>query len=268
MPEGHTVHRLARELARTFGGDTVRASSPQGRFVDGAEALDGGTLRSTDAHGKHLFMRFQSAQPSVHWVHIHLGLYGKFKFGTGPAPEPRGALRLRLENDASYADLRGPTACTLVTPPEVEAIHERLGADPLRADADPGQAWRRISRSRAPIGGLLMDQQVVSGVGNVYRAEVLFRHEINPYRAGREVRDDEWDAVWTDLRVLLRAGVRAGRIVTTRPEDRLGRGRVTREQAHYVYGRADLPCRVCGTPVRREVLATRNLYWCPTCQPG
>jgi endonuclease-8 len=111
VPEGHTVHRLAREHRARFGDSSVAVSSPQGRFAAGAALLDGRRLESTDAYGKHLFLGFGADQ----WLHVHLGLYGSWTFGSLPAPPPRGALRLRLEGNQSYADLRGPTACDLVT---------------------------------------------------------------------------------------------------------------------------------------------------------
>ena len=91
MPEGHTIHRLARRHARLLVGQRVAADSPQGRFDDGARLLDGRVLDATDAWGKHLFHRYDDL-----WLHVHLGLYGKFRDGVLPAPEPRGALRLRL----------------------------------------------------------------------------------------------------------------------------------------------------------------------------
>jgi endonuclease-8 len=268
VPEGHTIHRLARDHKRLFGGAPVAASSPQGRFTAGAALLDGLVLTRTDAHGKHLFHGYGGAgRTPGQWLHIHLGLYGKFQLGEVPEPPPVGQVRLRLVGAGHYADLRGPIACEVLTPADKAALHDRLGADPLRGDADPEAAWRRISRSRTTIGQLLMDQAVVAGVGNVYRAEVLFRHGIDPHRPGRDLDRASWDAVWADLVALLRAGVRAGRIVTTRPEDRDRRsGTPTREDATYVYRRAGLPCRVCGTPVLTEPMAGRNLYWCPTCQ--
>ncbi len=265
MPEGHTIHRLARDHARLFRGRRVRASSPQGRFEAGAALLDGRALERLDPWGKHLLYGFEADL----WLHVHLGLYGKWSSGPLPAPPPKGALRLRLEGGVAYADLRGPTACEIVTPPQVEALFARLGPDPLRRDADPEQAWARISRSRTGVGVLLMDQSVVAGVGNVYRAEALYRAGLSPYRPGREVGRATWDALWLDLVTLLRAGVRAGRIVTTRPEHRSRRsGRPTREDSHYVYRRAGLPCRVCGTPVQTAVMVARNLFWCPHCQPA
>ncbi len=144
----------------------------------------------------------------------------------------------------------------------------RLGPDPLRRDADPERAWERLSRSRRSVGELLMDQSVLAGIGNVYRAEVLYRAGLSPFRPGRDVPRRLWDLMWPDLRSLLQAGVRAGRIVTTEREDRSRRsGTARREDAHYVYRRHGLPCRRCGTEVLTQVMAGRNLFWCPVCQP-
>jgi len=266
MPEGHTIHRLAREHHALLGGHTLRASSPQGRFADGATLLDGGVLRRVEPYGKHLWYHVaQDDGTPVRLLHVHLGLYGTFTAGETPAPEPRGALRLRLATDTSWVDLRGPTACEVVTPPERVALLARLGPDPLRRGTDSNRAYDRISRSRAPVGALLMDQSVLAGVGNVYRAEVLFRGSLSPFRPGRDLPRAGWDALWGDLVALMRDGVRRGRIVTTRREDRPrgSSGSVAREDAHYVYRRAGQPCRRCGSEVRTVELAGRNLYWCP-----
>jgi len=241
----------------------VAASSPQGRFVTGAELLDGRTLETTDAWGKHLFHRYSDRL----WLHVHLGLYGKFTDGVQPVPEPRGALRLRLQTEERWVDLRGPTACEVVDPTRKSAITDALGPDPLRAAADPDIAARRIARSRVAIAALLMNQAVVAGIGNVYRAEILYRHRIPPSLPGRELDPVVWADLWGDLITLMRAGVRSGRIVTTRPEDReRPSGPARRDDAFYVYRRTGLPCRVCGTPIARTVLVMRNLFWCPRCQ--
>jgi formamidopyrimidine-DNA glycosylase len=273
LPEGHSVRRQATRLLRVLGGRRVRASSPQGRFAEGARLLDGRVLRSTDAHGKHLFAGFatsETARPD-RWLHVHLGLYGVWlEHDHDPAEEPeppRGAVRLRLTAGSTTADLRGPTACEVLTAPQVRDVHGRLGADPLRRDADPEAAWQRLRRSRTPVGALLMQQDLVAGVGNVYRAEVLFRAGLDPHRPGSAVDRETWDRLWADLVALMRAGVRAGRIVTTRPEHRSRRsGPASREDAHYVYRRTGLPCRLCGTPVVAEPFVARTLYRCPVCQ--
>ncbi len=263
MPEGHTIHRLARDHTPLLVGRAVGASSPQGRFATGAGILDGRVMERIEPYGKHLFHWYEGALI----LHVHLGLYGKWTVGAGAPPPPRGALRLRLTTDEAWFDLRGPIACELMAPEERELVLGRLGPDPLRRDADPERAWARVARSRAAIGQLLMDQAVLAGIGNVYRAEVLYRARLSPFRPGREVDRLAWEALWLDLRTLLRAGVRSGRIVTTERGDRARRtGPARREDAHYVYRRTGLPCRRCGTPVRSEVMATRNLFWCPVCQ--
>lgn len=335
MPEGHTIHRLAAELNRRFAGVQVGVSSPQGRFTDSADLLDGATIVRSTAHGKHVFIDFGAHR----FVHIHLGLFGRVAFGVfGPGaarrtvgvwagrdiaylsgiapvgapagtadaphpeaaggdagagadtadtdaddadvvdpaetgtdapPPPRGAVRLRLIGNGDYLDLRGPTACELLEPAGVAAIRARLGPDPLRRDGHEEEFVRRVRSRRVDVGALLMDQRVVAGIGNVYRAELLYRHGLTPFRLGRDVDEATLRAMWEDLRVLMRAGVRTGRIVTTRPADRPhARGYVRRDEAHYVYRRNGLPCRVCGTEVATRVVAGRNLFWCPFCQPG
>lgn len=267
MPEGHTLHRLAREHQADFGDRAVRVSSPQGRFTAGAAQLDGVLFEHAEAHGKHLFHHY--ATDAV--VHVHLGLYGAFTDFPLPAPEPRGQVRLRLEGDERGTDLRGPIRCDLVTPDEAEARRAKLGPDPLRDDADPEQSWRRVSRSRTSVAALLMDQSVLAGVGNVYRAEVLFRHGIPPTTPGRSLGRERWNLIWDDLIDLMADGVKVGRIDTVRPEhEPQVTGRAPREDRHggevYVYRRAGLPCLVCATPVALADLHARNLYWCPTCQ--
>lgn len=280
MPEGHTLHRLADEIAATFAGRVVRVGSPQGRFADSAALLDGQVLVGAEAWGKHLFIAF----PDERFVHVHLGLYGTFQVHRDEqelAP-PVGQVRLRLlaatsvgpaDEDTlfSWADLRGATTCELVTREERDAVVARSGPDPLRDDADPDRAWARIRRSKAPIGGLLMDQAVLAGVGNVYRAELLFRHRIDPMRPGNTLRVGQWQAMWEDLVVLMREGVRTGRIDTVRPEHTPeAMGRPPRRDDHggevYVYRRHGQACHVCGANVRTAELQGRNLFWCPQCQ--
>lgn len=271
MPEGHTIHRLAASHVDLLGGEVVRTSSPQGRFAAGAARLDGATLTASDAHGKHLFHRYEANGGEPIWLHVHLGLYGTFVSGEPPAPSPIGQVRVRWEGRRGYLDLRGPTACELITEPEKAALHDRLGADPLRDDADPARAEQRVLRSRTPVGQLLMDQSVVAGVGAAYRAETLFRLGVDPYLPGRALAPATWRAIWADLGELLRDGFRTGRIDTVRPQhlpEAMGRPpRVDRHGGEvYVYRRAGQPCLVCDEPVRSAVLNARNLYWCPRCQ--
>ncbi len=290
MPEGHTLHRLATGLHASFAGRVVTASSPQGRFAGGAALLDGRRLTRARAHGKHLFVDFvpagapwrparsgPSLQDDRRVLHVHLGLYGTFTTGQDDAPGERGALRLRLVardgEPRPWADLRGPTACELLEPDELAVLEARLGPDPLMADRrGEGRAAfvANLRRSRSAIGGLLMRQDLVAGIGNIYRAELLYRAGVNPFVPGREVPEQVLGAMWDDLGVLMRAGVSSGRIVTTAPRHRLddaGRRTRSREGAHYVYKRTSKPCRVCATPVLGGEMVARTIFWCPVCQP-
>lgn len=268
MPEGHTLHRLARLHQRRFAGAPVAVSSPQGRFASGA--VDGRVLLRTSAWGKHLFHHYAPFGGGP-IVHVHLGLYGAFtewpRENGSALPDPVGQVRMRMVGAGYGTDLRGPTVCEVVDAGQVGDVVARLGPDPLRADAAPAPAWARIAKSRRPIGALLMDQAVIAGVGNVYRSELLFRHGIDPYRSGRAIGEAEFAAAWTDLVALMKVGLRRGQIVVVRPEHdhgppsyRPGRPRT------YVYRRAGEPCRVCGTPILTAVLEGRNVFWCPTCQ--
>ena len=271
MPEGHTVHRLANAFNGVFRGSRVAASSPQGRFAEGAAALDGRVLAGAEACGKQMFLHFGDDV----WVRVHLGLYGMWRFA-GPGlegfgrrrgkaaaeegwpPAPRGAVRLRLVAERHVADLSGPTACAVTDGFGRTAALARLGEDPLREDAEPERAFAKIKASRTAIGALLMRQDIVAGIGNIYRAEVLFRARLEPHRAGRELDTGLWGALWTDLAELMRDGVRTGRIVTT--------GRRRRGESVWVSHRAGKPCLVCGSPVLAEPMAGRTLYWCGVCQ--
>lgn len=273
MPEGHTLHRLAHEIDTTFAGRVTRSHSPQGRFAAGAARVDGRRVDHAEAYGKHLFVEFggDHGGGADETVHVHLGLYGSMAFGHGDDTPPVGAVRWRLAAPGTYADLRGATTCELLLPGEVDAVVARLGPDPLRADADPDDAWRRISATSSSLATLLMDQKVLAGVGNVYRAELLFRHRVDPFMEGRFLRRHEWERMWQDLVGLMAYGYDHGRIDTVRPEHEPdAMGRPPRKDDHggevYVYRRTGMPCHVCGTAVRMREVGARNLFWCPRCQ--
>ncbi|SFI29421.1 MULTISPECIES: Fpg/Nei family DNA glycosylase [Microbacterium] len=330
MPEGHSVHRIARQFDRNFVGRTVSASSPQGRFAEGAALLSGREATAARAVGKQMFLAFEDDL----WLRVHLGLYGAWDFageilvdptiasangrmgqtnqrGTDLAPilddagenslssigAPRrtrvhvrmseqtqglgedgdewpppvvGQVRLRLLTDTTCADLRGPTACVLQTPDEVGATIAKLGPDPLVDDPAEGEErfTAVVRRKPTSIALLLMDQSVVGGIGNVYRAELLFRARLNPHTPGREVPEEIVRQIWRDWVRLLAIGVETGQMMTMDDLDpaayRLAMA--NRDDRHWVYRRAGLPCRVCGTAIVLEELAARKLYWCPRCQ--
>ncbi|MCA2213463.1 Fpg/Nei family DNA glycosylase [Jidongwangia harbinensis] len=268
MPEGHTIHRLAVRHRELFAGHRVAVSSPQGRFTAGAASLSGHTLVDTEAYGKHLLHHFDTGRT----LHIHLGLYGRFTDGEPPVPEPVGQVRLRMTTDRHWLDLRGPTACEVFDPPQVVTLRSRLGADPLRDDADPAAAYARLGTSTRAVFALLLDQSIVAGCGLIYANEVLFRAGLAPTTPGRGISAQGWHEMWEDLRALMKEGVARGRIDTVHtahtPEAMQRAPRVDRHGGEvYVYRRPGQKCYVCGTEIARSPMAGRNLYWCPTCQP-
>jgi endonuclease-8/formamidopyrimidine-DNA glycosylase len=300
VPEGHSVRRLAHQFGDVFTGEALSVSSPQGRFAAGAALLDGHRLTDSRAHGKHLFLHFDHAMV----LHVHLGLYGAWDFGgdatfrgassigaprkvgeqelsddggdgaagdlayLGP-PEPRGAVRVRLVSPHGWADLRGATTCAVITEAESLAVLARLGPDPLRNLPEDRSRFAAGLRARkTPVAALLMDQKVIAGVGNVYRAEVLFRQRLDPWLPGNALSRGAAGLLWDDTAAVMADGVRDGRIITTPAVYRdPGAPLPAAEDAHYVYKREGLPCRVCAGPVAVTELVGRKLYWCPGCQP-
>ncbi len=301
MPEGHSVHRIARQFATHFVGKETAVSSPQGRFTEGATRLDGHRILDARAVGKQMFLEFDNRL----WLRVHLGLYGAWDFagdftadaaedslssigaprrtrlrmseqevlrdaGTDFPPEPIGAVRVRLLTHDTVADLRGPTACEVQTPEQVDASIAKLGPDPLVDDQSVGEE-RFVSVVRkkpTAIALLLMDQAVVSGIGNVYRAELLFRARLNPHTPGRLVPEETLRALWRDWCLLLAVGVKTGQMLTMdglKPTA-YRKALAHRDDRHWVYHRAGLPCRLCGTTILREELGGRKLYWCPSDQ--
>ena len=331
MPEGHSVHRIARQFDRNFVGKPMQASSPQGRFAEGAAVLDGREAVSVKAVGKQMFLEAEGDL----WLRVHLGLYGAWDFageilldptiasangrmgqtnqrgtdldapilddagenslasigaprrarvhvrmseqtkgledeGAEWPPPVVGQVRLRLMTDITAADLRGPTACVLQTPDEMLATVAKLGPDPLVGD--PGENEERFVRAvrkkGTAIALLLMDQSVVSGIGNVYRAEMLYRARLNPHTPGKQVPEETVRELWRDWARLLPIGVETGQMMTMDDlsTEQYRAAMASRDDRHWVYHRAGLPCRVCGTEIVLEELGARKLYWCPRCQ--
>ncbi|MCP4191345.1 MAG: Fpg/Nei family DNA glycosylase [Planctomycetaceae bacterium] len=262
MPEGHTIHRIARDHQRDFAGQKMKISSPQGRFSDGAEILTGRTLQGVEAHGKHLCYCWSGGKR----LHIHLGLYGKFRRHKMPLPEPRGQVRLRAIGDRNAFDLNGPTACEVIKKQDWAAIQDRLGPDPLRDDADVDRVWDRIQKSRSAIGTLLLNQAVIAGVGNVYRSEVLHLLQIHPDTPGNALSREQFDVLWQRIQTLLKIGVKYNRIIIAEPED-VGkpRSRMNRSERLLVYKR-DF-CIRCDAPIESWILGSRKVFACTRCQP-
>ncbi|MBW3557566.1 MAG: Fpg/Nei family DNA glycosylase [Actinobacteria bacterium] len=262
MPEGHTIHRLALDHRRALAGGPVSVSSPQGRFTDAARSLDERVLEGVEAYGKHLFYDFGGGD----LIHVHLGLFGRFVHHAPPPPMPRETVRLRMSGLNGTWDLIGATECALIDPAVRQAIFARLGPDPLRRDADPEAARCKLQRRRTPVGVALLDQSVIAGVGNVYRAEILHVHGIHPETPADAVGREQFDSIWSTLVGWMRHGLQDQVIITVDPKE-VGkpRSRITKGEALWVYKQQR--CRRCGGEVRRWDLAGRWAYACESCQP-
>lgn len=266
MPEGHTIHRLARDHTRQFAGQKMIVTSPQGRFESEAELLSGRKLLAAEAHGKHLFYRFGARRKADHsLVHIHLGLYGKFRLHKNPAPEPRGAVRVRMIGKEKSFDLNGPNCCEILSLDKYEVLLNRLGQDPLRDDADPELVWERIRKSRTPIGTMLLNQAVIAGVGNVYRADILFLLGIHPERLCNSIERETFEELWALTVKLLNVGVKYNRIITANHEA-LGKtpSRLNARERLVCYKKTR--CIECGARIRKWTLGARTMYACEKCQ--
>jgi len=257
MPEGHTIHRAARDHAALIGGKIVAATSPQGRFADGAAEIDGATCTGAGALGKHLLYSFSNGQV----LHIHLGLGGYFTLHEKPVDPPREVTRLRLETATSAIDIIGPNTCELIPEAEMAAFRLRYGPDLLADTPDPERAIAAILKSRAPIARLLMDQKVISGIGNIYRAEILWLRKLNPMTRGIDLTEAELRGLWDEMRALLQLGVETNSIITNGNVPKAGE-EIT--ELTNIFARE--VCPRCGDAIGRSKLSGRTLYHCPTCQ--
>ena len=256
MPEGHTLHRYAGMLRPDLLGERVEASSPQGRFAAEAARLDGGRVVAVEAYGKNLLLDVEpEPRDEPLSVHVHLGLRGLFLRYDDPAAPPRPGTRLRLAGPRAAYDLIAPSRCVLLDGTGRAAVLDRLGPDPLRPGSDGAEAVHRLTRARGSVAEALMDQGVLAGVGNVYRAEVLYLHRLDPRLPARDVPQATYESLWETLRRVMARGVRVGHILTADvPDD------TPPEEGRYVYKRA--VCLGCAGPVRAWDVASRTVYAC------
>ena len=264
VPEGHTIHRLAADLRKDFVSKSVEATSPQGRFAESAALLNGIQMIKSEAWGKHLFCHWENGNI----LHVHLGLIGKFRKVNRDDP-PRDTIRLRLVHESSAWHLTGPQTCALITEDDLQDVINKLGPDPLRVGLRGMSKFkRRLGESKKPIGAALLDQNLLAGIGNVYRAELLFLCGIHPETRCNKIRDDQAEELWKWTVDLLRRGKKLNRIVTIQDEDK-GTIKVKnkkRNNSLYAYKRAGLDCRRCPDEIVISKLAGRSMWHCPNCQ--
>jgi len=256
MPEGDTVHRAARRVGEALvGKPVVSIETPHPRFARDRwpERLAGRGVRAVDAHGKHLFIRFDGDLT----LHSHLrmsGKWGVYRPGERWRRSPRRAWLVIRTADHEVVEFDGPVL-ELMTDSRTRFDRRlaALGPD-LLADEFDERAFLRRLRADEPtrgIGDALLDQRNVAGVGNAWKAEGCFLAGVDPWRPLARFSDDEALELAHVLRPLMRESAASGGPKEAR-----------------VYGRAGLPCPRCGTRIRARGQGddNRTTYWCPGCQ--
>jgi endonuclease-8 len=294
MPEGDTLYRTAAGLRPHLLGRVViaaRARVPGPRV----EAVVGATVTAVDAVGKNLLVRLDNGLE----LRTHLRLHGSWhRYRPGEAwRRPAGRAVLVLEVDGAVAVcFDAPVVELLET--RAEPLHPPLaglGPDATADAFDRGEALRRLrapERAARPIAEALLDQRALAGIGNVYKSEVLFIEEVDPFGAVGDLDGATLARLVDRARVLLLANREAVVRVTTASAGRghaagpaadgttsgaagggsaaaaSGAAAPPRGARLWVYRRAGRPCRRCGTLVRsrRHGELPRTTYWCPRCQ--
>lgn len=270
MPEGDTIFRAARTLARALCGRTItrfESVFPQLNRVDEDAPLRGRTVTGVEAVGKHLLIRFSENLT----LRTHMRMKGSwhiYRPGETWRRSSRNA-KIILETDA-YIAVGFSIPIAEMVPTDREGSDRelrRLGPDPLKDDFDSDLAAERLRAKRTSlIADALLNQTVMAGVGNVYKSEVLFLCRIHPRRTVQELSESEIGSLIETAADLLRQNVSSA---SRRPGERRTTRRLTPGEGLWVYGRGGEPCRRCGTGVARSLIGTdaRVTYWCPSCQP-
>ncbi|EMI55237.1 formamidopyrimidine-DNA glycolase [Rhodopirellula sallentina SM41] len=217
-------------------------------------------MESVDAAGKHLFYVFEGERI----VHVHLGRYGSFVSEPSPPSPAKGQVRMRIVGPEVTLDLRGPTQCRVIDEETRVSIVDKLGPDPL-AGGKRADFLANISKSNKPIGGLLLDQSVIAGIGNILRAEILFETAIDPNRAGKDLTPDEFSRLWRSLSKMMKVSLKHGRIISvTAREAGKPLTKLADKERFRIYGKSE--CPRCGGAITQTPVASRKLYACPQCQ--
>lgn len=245
MPEGDSLHRAARRLQEIVGEEVeVETPHPRARVGQLAKRLDGRRLLGVEAVGKNLLLHFEGG----YVVRSHLGMSGRWRV------VPRGSRRA----GRPWLVLRGREREAVLWHGPVLELHQR-GIDRLGPDilSEPIDFDAMVSNMRADdpdraIGEAVLDQRLVAGIGNMWKAEILWRVGVSPWQPVGGISDEQLGAILGEAGRLMRVAVETGRAERS------------------VYRRAGRPCPRCGTPIvsRGQGEANRMAYWCPSCQGG
>jgi len=259
MPEGDVVWRTARQLDGALSGrELVRSDFRVPRYA--TTDLTGRAVIESASRGKHLLTRIEGDVT----VHTHLKMEGSWRISPATSyPRRDHRIRLILANQEWQAIGVLLGIVEVIRTSREDAAIGHLGPDLLGPQFDADEAVRRLRADAGrAIGEALLDQRNVAGIGTIYRAETLFLRGVSPWRPVGEI-DDLHGLVNLARRLLDANKDRAGTVTT---------GDRARGAALWVYGRAGLPCRRCGSVIRRAELGPaqeeRIAVWCPRCQPA
>jgi endonuclease-8 len=276
MPEGDAIFRTARTLERALAGRTVERFEsvlPHLTRIDEDQAIAGRTVERVRSAGKHLLLEFSGGL--VLRTHMRMnGAWHVYRRGERWR-RSRHQMRVAIETDAFTAVAFNVPVAEFLTAKEMARAPalQSLGPDLLGEELDVDAAVSRLkAEGSCEIAEVLLDQRVVSGIGNVYKSEVCFLCGVSPFARMSELSDDQLRALVATARRLLQANVHAaatGQIVTRRTL-RSMTGRAEAGEGVWVYGRAGKPCRRCGAIILRDKRGeqARSTYWCPQCARG
>ena len=260
MPEGDSIHRIASVLGPLLVGVTVERGVMGG--VERPE-LAGAPVEAVTAYGKHLTIGFARG-----WeIRVHLGMYGRWRRYRAPREAPASASLVLVTATDQFACLRArDVELTSRRDPRRGRAMRALGPDVLAEGFEPAVAAARARAAGAThVGVVLLDQRVAAGVGNVYKSEVLWLEQQDPFAPAGALSEARWTAIYARARELMRANLGPGPRRTV-PGPRGGRRPA--EQRYHVYGQAGRPCRRCGARIAAAVQGEqlRRTYYCPRCQ--
>lgn len=260
MPELPEVETVLRTLAPKIVGRTIRRAqflAPRaagGRVQELEAALTGQTIQAAGRHGKHLLLETGSGQ-----LDIHLRMTGKLLLDAEITPYSRAVFDL----DGITLVFEDVRQFGLMVWRSREQAALALGPDALTLTAESFVERLRAKRGRTK--PLLLNQQWISGLGNIYVDEALFRAGIHPLAVAQKISRRRALALHTAIVDVLTAAIAAGGSSISDYVDAEGRSG-SFQKSHQVYGRAGLPCVVCGSPIRRMVVGQRGTHYCSRCQ--
>lgn len=278
MPEGPEIRRMVDQIAAAVADRKARqVLFAFDRLKPFECALAGRRVTSVAARGKAVLVHFAAGADDDPWcVYSHNQLYGKWLIGDiERAPDTRRQLRFAVITDRRAARLYSASDIRVLRPDALDDVPylARLGPDPLNDDAVDEQRIHALLAdprfARRGLGGLLLDQHFIAGIGNYLRSEILFDAGLAPQQRPADLADDARRRLAAAVLRLIHRAYRTRGI--TNPPERAARlkqaGVSFARRRHMVFGRAGAACYACGAAIIRTTAASRRLYYCPSCQP-